>query len=62
MDREDGLVGVDKVGRIEYYLAVSVLEEKFMRLVNEKLNQGWELYGSPFGSENAYCQAMIFRY
>lgn len=40
-----------------------VLEENYATwlasAVNEKMKEGYVLYGSPFSRENQFCQAMI---
>ena len=39
--------------------ADSATHDELARIVNEKLNDGYELYGTPFLSEEMMYQAMI---
>ena len=32
----------------------------FRRKVGERLEDGWELYGTPFSSDGMLCQAIVF--
>ncbi len=44
--------------KTEYKLIVCYTNE-LMKQVNKALEEGWELYGTPFATKDYVCQAML---
>jgi len=46
--------------KIINYKIIRVSDIKiFSEVIMEHINEGWELYGSPFYAYNQYCQAVV---
>lgn len=46
----------------QYKTIVRLHQTDFDDKVNQFLNQGWELYGSPYSDKNHfYCQALVLK-
>jgi len=43
----------------EYLTVYERYNEDFDRKVNNKIKDGWLLYGQPFKNDMFYCQAMV---
>ena len=44
---------------MKYELMHATNPQDLSILINRMLNDGWELYGDPFGRDIYYCQAVV---